>query len=488
MRARVGVAVAVAALGLGAASLPSAAGAATTDVLGVPCVPGRRDRVCSGTVATRVPRWDGVPLDVDVWLPPESTGPVPAHRRAPRLRADEGRGLRGPARRRSNGPARATPRSPTRRAARASRAACRSRARPRAATAAGHLADARYEGRDTQYLAGLLVDAGMAGRRIGVTGSSYGGGQSLMLATLRNRTMLPDGRLVPWTSPRGTPMEVAAAAPRIGWSDLTYALVPTGRTLDYRSFNPYGDGVGMVKESYLEALFAVGADRLVRAGGSRSGGGHHAAGRRPSARGEPYDAGARRRDHAPVHPLPLRLLPPGGPAGRRRVAPAPTVIYNAWTDDIMPAGEALRYRPRAQALYPGPRVGRGPRRRLRHNRGSLATLPTAARRAARQALRPLPDGRRGAETLDGVDRHDAGLRRRAGARAVPDASWATSTRASWGSAAGSPDASTRGEASRRTRSRPTRSRAAASARPSPRSATRCRHLRAAARAGRRASR
>jgi len=30
-------------------------------------------------------------------------------------------------------------------------------------------------------------------------------------------------------------MEIAAAAPRIGWSDLAYALVPTGRTLDYRS-------------------------------------------------------------------------------------------------------------------------------------------------------------------------------------------------------------------------------------------------------------
>ena len=91
-----------------------------------------------------------------------------------------------------------------------------------------------------------------------MTGTSYGGGQSLMLAALRNRTMLPDGRLVPWRSPKGVPMEIAAARPEIGWSDLAYALVPTGRTLDYRGHNPYGGAFGIPKQSYLEGLFLVG--------------------------------------------------------------------------------------------------------------------------------------------------------------------------------------------------------------------------------------
>ena len=46
-----------------------------------------------------------------------------------------------------------------------------------------HLADVRYEVRDIQELIGRLVDDGTADRRrIGVTGDSYGGGQSLMLA------------------------------------------------------------------------------------------------------------------------------------------------------------------------------------------------------------------------------------------------------------------------------------------------------------------
>ena len=56
------------------------------------------------------------------------------------------------------------------------------------------LADVRYEPRDTQHLLGLLADAGVtAPRRIGVTGTSYGAGQSLMLATLRDRVAMPDG-------------------------------------------------------------------------------------------------------------------------------------------------------------------------------------------------------------------------------------------------------------------------------------------------------
>ena len=80
------------------------------------------------------------------------------------------------------------------------------------ACAAGynHLLDTRYEVRDAQYLISVLADEGVAEPdEIGATGVSYGGGMSMALAALRNRTMLPDGSWSPgrartarrWNSP-----------------------------------------------------------------------------------------------------------------------------------------------------------------------------------------------------------------------------------------------------------------------------------------------
>jgi X-Pro dipeptidyl-peptidase (S15 family) len=68
-----------------------------------------------------------------------------------------------------------------------------------------HLADQRWEARDTQYLLGKLADQSVTRRRaIGVTGiSSYGGGQSTELAYLRDRIRRPDGTFAPWRSPGG---------------------------------------------------------------------------------------------------------------------------------------------------------------------------------------------------------------------------------------------------------------------------------------------
>ena len=237
-----------------------AADPATTDsALGIDCLPVDGARFCAGALINRVPSWDGVPLDADVYLPPKGTpGPYPLivglhgfgvnkllaferpnepfdyAKQGYAVLAYSARGL---------GLSCGVPVSRT----------------PGCEKGYIRLADARYEGRDTQYLAGKLVDEGLVKpKRIGVTGSSYGGGQSLLLATLRNRTMLPNGDLVPFESPKGVPMEIAAAAPKIGWSDLAYALAPSGRTLDYRANNPYGPGVGIVKYSYLQALFAAG--------------------------------------------------------------------------------------------------------------------------------------------------------------------------------------------------------------------------------------
>ena len=103
-----------------------------------------------------------------------------------------------------------------------------------------HLMDDRYEVRDAQYLISVLADEGVAQpQKIGATGVSYGGGMSMALAALRDRMMLPDGSLVPWKSPGGKEMELAAAAPQWPWTDLAYSLMPNGRTLDYVADAPY---------------------------------------------------------------------------------------------------------------------------------------------------------------------------------------------------------------------------------------------------------
>jgi len=92
-----------------------------------------------------------------------------------------------------------------------------------------HLMDDRYEVRDAQFLISVLVDEGISQpKKVGATGGSYGGGMSMALAALRDRVMLPDGRLAPWRSPGGKDMRIAAAAPEIPWTDLAYSLMPTG--------------------------------------------------------------------------------------------------------------------------------------------------------------------------------------------------------------------------------------------------------------------
>jgi hypothetical protein len=192
-----------------------------------------------------------------------------------------------------------------------------------------------------------------------------------MLAALRNRTMLPDGSLTPWRSPGGVPMEIAASAPRIGWSDLGYALTPTGRTLDYRGRNPYGERIGIVKGSYLEGLYLIG-----------EGGYYAPEGADPEADvrtwkafisgGEPYDPAMTaviRRQFGRFRSA--YYLLDGAPASER-VAPAPTVIWNAWTDDIMPASEAIRWANVVKSEFPDTPVGLVLGDGFAHPRGSLA--------------------------------------------------------------------------------------------------------------------
>ena len=69
---------------------------------------------------------------------------------------------------------------------------------------------------------------------------------------------MPDGSLVPWTSPvNGIPMRIAGAAPDIPWSDLAYSLTPNGQKLDYVADPAYTGRMGIEKESFNNGLYAT---------------------------------------------------------------------------------------------------------------------------------------------------------------------------------------------------------------------------------------
>jgi fermentation-respiration switch protein FrsA (DUF1100 family) len=215
------------------------------------------------------------------------------------------------------------------------------------------LADTRYEARDTQYLLGLLVDEKLASPdALGVTGISYGGGQSIELAYLRDRIRLPDGSFAPWRSPKkGTPLAIRAAWPRWPWSDLADALLPNGRFLDTQvapvaqSTSP----LGIELESYVSGLFALGKSS-----------GYYCGDAPQSAPCTNPDADLNRD---------FGLINAGEPPSREAQAaiaeivahhqgyglpgtPAPLLIENGWTDDLFPPEQALRVYNQAKDAAP----------------------------------------------------------------------------------------------------------------------------------------
>ncbi len=129
-----------------------------------------------------------------------------------------------------------------------------------------HIADQRYEIRDTQYLAGLLVDEGLVLPSIAVSGVSYGAGQSMELAMLKNRIRLENGQFAKWTSPHGVPMSIGAAFAIWGWDDLTNSLAPNGAYIEGKNMNSSGfypqnagngTDFGIPKNSYIQLLFTA---------------------------------------------------------------------------------------------------------------------------------------------------------------------------------------------------------------------------------------
>jgi hypothetical protein len=317
---------------------PAAGEAAVKPFGKLDCTPQEGVRFCPGSVDKRIKTFDGVPLDVNVTLPATGNGPFPL---VIQLHGWGGSKSGLPA----SKPWAEKGYAVINYSARGFGDSCGSES-SRQADPEGcergwvHLADQRYEVRDSQTLAGHLADQGLVHpQKIAATGGSYGGGQSLQLATLRDEVRLRNGTFVPWKSPRRQlAMRIAAAAPIIPWSDLVYSLQPNGRTLDYTVTDRNDDftPAGVSKQSYVAGLFALG----------QATGFYAPPGVDPSAdlrtwfgvvqAGEPYGEETRTiaqkltTFHSAFHL-------------RREHRPAPILIANGFTDDLFPVNEAVRY-------------------------------------------------------------------------------------------------------------------------------------------------
>ena len=323
------------------------------------------------TLAQRVPTFDSVPLDADVTLPAEGTGPFPTivmiHGWGGDKTSFESSSPAGDGNQTfdyNNVYYAQHGYAVLNYSARGWGNSCglpSSREDPGCKEGWLRLADQRYEARDTQYLLGLLADEKVTKPgAIGTTGISYGGGQSIELAYLKNQIRLPNGEFAPWTSPKGKSLRIAAAYPRWPWSDLVDALTPNGRFLDTevapfaQSYEPFGVEI----QSYVAGLYALG----------NASGYIAPAGADPEAdltkwfavtnAGEPYG------EEATAIAKQLYTYHQGyGLPGK----PAPMLLQSGWTDDLFPPSQSLRIYNAVRALkgYAALQFGD-----LGHSRGS----------------------------------------------------------------------------------------------------------------------
>jgi pimeloyl-ACP methyl ester carboxylesterase len=229
-------------------------------------------------------------------------------------------------------------------------------------TARGHgdsggqigLASKNLEVRDTQHLTGLLADAGPSlaridPRRIGVIGSSYGGGQAWLLLTTRPDPKLEYGT---WRSPRGKLLKLAVDVPTYTWTDLLYSLVPNGRHLS-TGVDPATarDPTGIAKQTLIDGFLATANSKLpqqtfgwlVRVNAGEPYGGDPVIA--DATRGLTDERSAFYQDG---YFTALR---------KHRVRRVPVLAGQGWTDPIFPPIEALRMYRRLRQASPGYPIG-----------------------------------------------------------------------------------------------------------------------------------
>ena len=209
-----------------------------------------------------------------------------------------------------------------------------------------HLMDDRYEIRDAQFFAGELADEGVAdGQRVGAVGGSYGGGLSLQLATLKDRVMMPDGSLVPWTSPvngismriagggTGHPMERPGllAHPERAASSTTSPTRPT--PAGWGSRRSRSTTVCTRPSRWVPASTAVEAPFPSPCNDFAA---DVTAWKTRIEQGEPYDGDPAAQailDEIKAHHSAYYI--------DQSESPAPTLISNGFVDDLFPADEAI---------------------------------------------------------------------------------------------------------------------------------------------------
>ena len=347
---------------LAAALIVTSSAAAAPQPFGHSCTAQNGVRFCpTANTSQRIPTFDGVPLDADVTLPANGNGPFPT------IVMMHGYGgsktnfeSNSPAGHYSNNYYAKQGYAVLTYSARGWGSSCGGGPSGDHSGPCGQgyirLADTRYEARDTQYLLGLLADQGITKpKSIGVTGVSYGGGQSMELAFLRDKIRKTDGTLAPWRSPMGKAMQISAAYPRWPWSDLIDALLPNGRYLDTQvapfkqSLNP----VGVPIQSYIGGLYALGQISGYYCGGAPASSpctnseadittdlGYTQAGRPLSPMAKAALTGFYLHSDA----YPIRFL-------NGHSKPAPLLIQNGWTDDLFPPSQALRIYNYVRAAY-----------------------------------------------------------------------------------------------------------------------------------------
>jgi hypothetical protein len=214
-----------------------------------------------------------------------------------------------------------------------------------------HLMSRAYEVRDVQTLLGKLADEGVIDpNHIGANGGSYGGGMSLQLGALKDRVELPNHELIPWESPLGKPMKIAATAPEFPWTDLSQALQPNGSGLDYVANAPYKGMLndhrfGIEKNFWSGQLYLAGA--LLGYYGPESDPEANLTGwHNFNTKGGPYDGeplAIQQEEQLQYHsPYYTSLSEP----------PAPSIMENGWNDDLFPVDETVRYYNKVRATYP----------------------------------------------------------------------------------------------------------------------------------------
>jgi hypothetical protein len=144
--------------------------------------------------------------------------------------------------------------------------------------------------------------------------------------------------------------------------------VPNGRTLDYRALNPYGTRAGVMKQSYVDVLYTAGLATGFYAPAGADPDADIEAWRTRLLAGEPYDD-----DPLLLHAVEELTSHHSGYYIDDSIPPAPLLIYDAFTDDIMPPVQALRFYNKTKSLHPGTEVALQFLDGFAHPRGLLAS-------------------------------------------------------------------------------------------------------------------